>query len=92
MKIGDVHRISNLPLKQRALLGRFCDERNFRINVVHAFQARGVGLDLSPDKVWSWVAIILKNLPLFIQLVLLVCGSEKPNEVARHVPKPRPGT
>ena len=71
MKLPLLRKILLLTPKNRGLVSRFLSDRKLRLKVVKEFQARGIGDGIDPDDVEKWLAIIMKYLPLFIQIILM---------------------
>lgn len=71
MKLPLLNKLRTLTPKNRGFVSRFLSDRKLRLKVAKEFQARGIGLEIDPDDVEKWIAIILKYLPLFIQIVLM---------------------
>lgn len=72
MKLSVANRLTSLRPKERAAIGRFLADRKLRGKVAKAMQAQGIGLDISPDDVGKWLELILKFLPIFLQIIALL--------------------
>ncbi len=70
MQLRTLNKLRSLSTRDRGLIRRFMADGKLRAKVVKALQERGIGVGVLPDNLDEWLALIIKWLPVFIEIIL----------------------
>ena len=70
MQLHVLNKLASLSKRDRGLVRKFLADGKLRAKVIKEMQARGIGQGILPDDLDEWLALIVKWLPVFIEIIL----------------------